>query len=124
MFLSLLTKVVFGTGRLSRLPVCPVCPVDLIGCPIRVKRTLTDPHGKSDLPCPRWLPPGPPRRRAGGRRRVARRGRNGMYRMSGVDPMGDNGTAGVDRKDGRVWTPVVQTGMGAQTAVADMGMWA
>jgi hypothetical protein len=63
-------------------------------CPVRVKWALTDCHGKSDLPCPRWLPPGPPRHHAG------RRGRNGAYGMSGADPMGDNGKASVDGKDG------------------------
>jgi hypothetical protein len=66
-------------GRAAR----PIHPIDLCARPVRVKRALTDGHGKSDLPCPRWLPLGPPRRRASGRRRVARRRRNGAYGMSG-----------------------------------------
>jgi hypothetical protein len=44
--------------------------------------------------------------------------------MSGADPMGDNGKAGADRKDGFARTPMVQTGMWARTAVAGTGMWA
>jgi hypothetical protein len=85
--------------------------------PIRVKRALTDGHGKSDLPCPRWLPPIPPRRRASGRRRVAGHGCNGAYRMLGADPMGDNG------KDGRARTPMAQKGIWVLTAVVGTGMW-
>ena len=95
-----------------------------MGCPIRVKQTLTDPHGKSDLPCPCWLPPRPPHRRAGGRRRVAGRGRKGTDGMSGTDPVGDNGTVGADGKDGRARTEVADTGMWARTFRAGTGMWA
>jgi hypothetical protein len=98
--------------------------IDLCAHPVRVKRALTDGHGKSDLPCPRWLPPGPPCRRASGRRRVAGRGRNGAYRMSGTDPVGNNGKASADGKDGRVRTPMAQTGIWARTEVAGTGMWA
>jgi hypothetical protein len=76
-------------GLLAR----PICPIDLRARLVRVKRALTDRHGKSDLPCPRWLPPGPPRHWASGR------GRNGAYLMSSADPVGDNGKAGVDGKD-------------------------
>jgi hypothetical protein len=65
----------------------PVCPIDLHAHPVRVKRALTGGHGKFDLPCPRWLPRGPPRRRGSGRRRVAGRERNGTYGTSGADAM-------------------------------------
>jgi hypothetical protein len=85
---------------------------------------LTDGHGKSDLPCPRWLPPGPPRRRASGRRRVAGCGRNGAYGMLGADSVGDNGKASADGKDGRAQTPMAQTGIWARMEVAGTGMWA
>jgi hypothetical protein len=44
--------------------------------------------------------------------------------MSGADPMGDNGKAGVDVKDGRARMLMAQTGMWARTAVASTGMWA
>jgi hypothetical protein len=71
----------------------PIRPIDLRARLVRVKRALTDRHGKSDLPCPCWLPPGPPPNSASGR------GRNGAYLMSGVDPVGDNGKAGADGKD-------------------------
>jgi hypothetical protein len=99
-------------------------PIDLRARPVRVKRALTDGHGKSDLPCPRWLPPGPPRRRISGRRCVAGRGRNGVYGMSGTDLVGDNGKAGTDGKDGRVRTPMAQMGIWARMAAAGTGMWA
>jgi hypothetical protein len=88
----------------------PVCPMDLRARSIRVKQALTV-HGKSNLPCPRWLPPGPPHHHASGRRREAGRGRNGTYGMSGADPVGDNGKAGKGGKDGRARTPLAQTGM-------------
>jgi hypothetical protein len=42
-------------------PARPVRPIDLRARLVRVKRALTNHHGKSDLPCPRWLPHGPPR---------------------------------------------------------------
>jgi hypothetical protein len=94
-------------GRAAR----PVRPIDLRARPVRVKRALTGGHGKSDLPCPRWLPPGLPRRRGSGRGRVAGRGRNGAYGMSGADLVGNNGKAGADGKDGRAQTPMAQTVM-------------
>jgi hypothetical protein len=65
---------------------------------VRVKRALTNCHGKSHLPYPRWLLPGPPHRWASGR------GRNGAYGMSGTNPVGDNGKAGADGKDGQART--------------------
>jgi hypothetical protein len=68
-------------------------PIDLRARLVRVKRALTDRHDKSDLPCLRWLPPGPPHHWA------SRRGRNGAYLMSGADPVGDNEKAGADGKD-------------------------
>jgi hypothetical protein len=77
-------------GRAAR----PVRPIDLRARLVRVKRALTDHHGNSDLPCPRWLPHGPPRHWA------SERGRNGVYLMSGADPVGDNGKVGVDGKAG------------------------
>jgi hypothetical protein len=80
-------------------PARLIRPIDLHTRPVRVKLALTDGHGKSDLPCPHWLPLGPPRRRASGRICVAGRGRNGMYGMSGADPVGDNGKASADGKD-------------------------
>ena len=104
-------------------PVRPVRPVDLMGRPIRIKWTLTDPHGKSDLPCPCWLPPGPPHRRAGRRRHIVGHGRKGADGMSGVDPVGDNGTAGTDGKDGQAWTKVVDTGMWVRPFWSGTGMW-
>jgi hypothetical protein len=76
-----------SVGRAAR----PVRPIDLRARPVRVKRALTGGHGKSDLPCPRWLPRRPPRRRGSGRRRVAGRGRNGTYRTSGADAMARTG---------------------------------
>jgi hypothetical protein len=72
-------------------PARPVHPIDLRARLVRVKRALTGGHGKSDLPCPRWLPRGPPRRRGSGRRRVARHGRNGAYGTSGADAMARTG---------------------------------
>ena len=96
----------------------------LMGRPIRVKRTLTDPHGKHDLPCPRLLPPGPPHHRVGRRRRLVGRGRKGAHGMSGADPMGDNRTAGADGTDGRARTEVADTGMWARTFRVGTGMWA
>jgi hypothetical protein len=72
--------------------------IDLRARPVRVKRALTDRHGKSDLPYPRLLPPRPPRCRASGS------GYNGMYGMSGTDPMSDNGKVGADGKDRRART--------------------
>jgi hypothetical protein len=83
-----LNRVVCGAGR---PPARPVRPIDLRARPVRVKRALTGGHGKSDLPCPRWLPRGPPRRRGSGRRRVAGRGRNGAYGTSGADAMAHMG---------------------------------
>ena len=106
------------------LPARLVRSIDLCAHPIRVKRALIDPHGKSDLPYPCWLPLGPPHRRVGGRRRIAKRGRNGKYGMSGADPVGNNGMAGTDGKDGRERTSMAQTDMGARMAVADTRMWA
>jgi hypothetical protein len=41
----------------------------------------------------------------------------------GCGPVGDNGTAGTDGKDGRARTPMAQTGMWARMAVAGTGMW-
>jgi hypothetical protein len=83
-------------------PARSIRPIDLRACLVRVKRALTGGHGKSDLPCPRWLPPGPPRRRTSGRRRVAERGRNSAYGMLDTDPMGDNGKrAQTGRTNGR-----------------------
>jgi hypothetical protein len=105
-------------------PAHPIRPIDLRARPVRVKRALTNGHGKSDLPCPRWLPPRPPRRRTSGRRRVAGHGCNGVYRMSGADPMGDNGKASADGKNGWARTPMAQTGIWAWTEVAGTGMWA
>jgi hypothetical protein len=102
----------------------PIRPIDLCARPIRVKWALTDRHGKSDLPCPRWLPPRPPHRRASRRRRVVGHGRNGAYGMSSADPVGDNGKAGADGIDGRAWTPMAQTGMWTRTEGAGMGIWA
>jgi hypothetical protein len=87
-------------------PARPVRPIDLRARLVRVKRALTSGHGKSDLPCPRWLPRGPPHRRGSGRRCVAGRGRNGAYGMLGADPVGDNGKVGADRKDGRARTRI------------------
>jgi hypothetical protein len=117
-------RVVCGVGRppwsLARL----VCPIDLRARPVRVKRALTGGHGKSDLPCLRWLPPGPQHRRGSRRRRVAGRGRNGAYGMSGADPVGDNRKAGADGKDGWARTPMAQTGLWARTEAAGTGMWA
>jgi hypothetical protein len=89
-----LLKVVCGAGCPPWPPARPIRPIDLRARPVRIKRALTDCHGKSDLPCPRWLPPGPPRRQASGR------GRNGAYGMSSANSVGDNRKAGVDRKDG------------------------
>jgi hypothetical protein len=97
-------RVVCGAGRPPWPPARPVRPIDLRARLVRVKRALTCGHGKSDLPCLRWLPLGPPRRRGSGRRRVAGRGRNGTYGMSGADPVGDSGKAGADGKDGRAQT--------------------
>jgi hypothetical protein len=96
-------------ARPGRPPACPVRPIDLCARPVRVKRALTGGHGKSDLPCLRWLPRGPPRRRGSGRRCVAGRGCNGAYGTSGADPVGDNGKAGPDGKDGRERAPIAQT---------------
>jgi hypothetical protein len=73
-------------------PARSVRLIDLRARLVRVKWALTDRHGKSDLPCPRWLPPRPPRHWASGR------GRNGAYLMSGANPVGDNGKASVDGK--------------------------
>jgi hypothetical protein len=78
------TRVLCGAGR---LPARPVRPIDLRSRLVRVKRALTGGLGKSDLPCPCWLPLGPPRRCGSGRRRVAGRGRNGAYGTSGADAM-------------------------------------
>jgi hypothetical protein len=117
-------RVVCGAGRPPWPPARPVRPIDLRARLIRVKRALTGGHGKSDLPCPRWLPHGPPRRHGSGRRRVAGRGRNGAYGMSGADPVGDNGKAGVDGKDGQARTPMAQTVLWARTEAAGTGMWA
>jgi hypothetical protein len=111
-------------GRAARPPARSVRPIDLRARSVRVKRALTGSHGKSDLFCPSWLPPGPPRRRGSGRGRVAGRGRNGAYGMLGVDPVGDNGKAGADGKDGRARTPMAQTVLWAQTEAAGTGMWA
>jgi hypothetical protein len=72
-------------------PACPVRPIDLRARLVRVKRALTGGHGKSDLPCPRWLPRGPPRHRGSGRKCVAGRGRNGAYGTSGADAMARTG---------------------------------
>jgi hypothetical protein len=80
-------------------PTCPIHSIDLRDRLVRVKRALTDRHGKSDLPCPCWLPPGMPCRCTSERRRVAQRGRNGAYKISGADPMGDNGKAGADGRE-------------------------
>jgi hypothetical protein len=99
-------------GRAAR----PVRPIDLRARPVRVKRALTGGHGKSDLPCPRWLPRRPPRRRGSGR------GCNGTYGMSGVDPVGDNGKAGADGKDGRARTRIAQMILWARTEAAGTGM--
>jgi hypothetical protein len=55
---------------------------------------------------------------------VAGRRRNGAYGMSSTDPVGDNGKASADGKDGQARTPMVQTGIWAWTAVAGTGMWA
>jgi hypothetical protein len=107
-------------GRAAR----PVRPIDLRARPVRVKRALTGGHGKSDLPCPRWLPRGPPRRRGSGRRRVAGRERNGAYGMSGADRVGDNGKAGADGKDGWARTPIAQMVLWARMEAAGTGMWA
>ena len=85
---------------------------------------LIHPHGKFDLPCPRWLPPGLPHHRTSGHRRVAGHGCNGAYEMSGADLVGNNRTVGANGKDGRVRMPMARTGMGAQMAVPYMGMWA
>jgi hypothetical protein len=117
----IISRVVCGAGR---PPARPVRPIDLRARLVRVKRALTGGHGKFDLPCPHWLPPGPPRHRGSGRRCVAGRGRNGAYGMSGADPVGDNGKAGADGKDGRARTPMVQTIMWARTEAAGTGMWA
>jgi hypothetical protein len=76
-------------------PACPICPIDLHACPVRVKWALTDGHSKSDLPCPCWLPPGPPRRHASGRRRVA-----GSVRDVGRGPCGRQ-WEGERRREGR-----------------------
>jgi hypothetical protein len=54
-------RVVCGAGRPPWPPVRLVRPIDLHARLVRVKRALTNHHGKSDLPCPRWLPHGPPR---------------------------------------------------------------
>jgi hypothetical protein len=112
--------VVCGAGR---PPARPISLIDLCARSIRIKQALTDGHGKFDLPCPRWLPPGPPRRRARGRRRVAGRGCNGAYGMSGADPVGDNGKVSADGKDGRARTPMAQTGMWVRTFRVGTGMW-
>jgi hypothetical protein len=69
----------------------PVRPIDLRARLVRVKQALTGGHGKFDLPCPRWLPRGPPCRRRSRRRRVAGRGRNGAYGTSGADAMARTG---------------------------------
>jgi hypothetical protein len=105
-------------------PARSVRSIDLRARLVRVKRALTGGHGKSDLPCPRWLPRGPPRRRGSGHRRVAGRGRNGAYGMSGADPVGDNGKVGADGKDGRARSPIAQTVLWARMEAAGMGMWA
>jgi hypothetical protein len=102
----------------------PIRPIDLRARPVRVKRALTGGHGKSDLPCPHWLPPGPLHRRGSGRGCVAGRGRNGAYGMSGADPVGDNGKASADGKDGRAWKPMAQTILWVRTEAAGTGMWA
>jgi hypothetical protein len=52
------------------------------------------------------------------------RGHNGAYGMSGADPVGDNGKAGADGKDGRARTPIAQTVLWARTEAAGTGMWA
>jgi hypothetical protein len=83
--------VAWGQGCLWGGP--PARPIDLRARPVRVKRALTDRHGKSDLPCPRWLPPGPPRCRASGRKH------NGAYEMSSADPVGSNEKAGMDGRE-------------------------
>jgi hypothetical protein len=62
----------------------PIHPIDLRVRSVRVKRALTDGHGKSDLPCPHWLTPRPLRCRASGRKRVARHGRNGADAMARI----------------------------------------
>jgi hypothetical protein len=84
----IISRVVCGAGR---PPARPVRPIDLRARLVRVKRALTGGHGKFDLPCPRWLPLGPPRRRRSGHRRVAGRGRNGVYGTSGADAMARTG---------------------------------
>jgi hypothetical protein len=105
-------------------PARLIRPIDLRARPVRVKWALIDSHGKSDLPCPRWLPPGSPRRRASGRRHVAGRGCNGTYAMSGADPVCDNRKASTDWKDGRARMSMAQTGIWTRTEVAGTGMWA
>jgi hypothetical protein len=55
---------------------------------------------------------------------VAGRRRNGAYGMSSTDPVGDNGKASADGKDGQARTAVAGTGMWAQTFRAGTGMWA
>jgi hypothetical protein len=85
-------------------PARPVCPIDLRARPVRVKRALTGGHGKSNLPCPRWLPPGPPRGCGSGRVRDVGRGPCGQQReggrgregRTGVDADGANGSVGTD----------------------------
>jgi hypothetical protein len=116
--LAELARVVCGAGRPPWPLARPVRPIDLRARPVRVKRALTGGHGKSDLPYPRWLPPGPPRHRG------SRRGCNGAYGMSGADLVGDNGKAGADGKDGRARTPMAQTVLWARTEAASTGMWA
>jgi hypothetical protein len=64
-------------------PTRPIRPIDLRARPVRVKRALTDHHGKSDLPCPCWLPPGLPRRRASGRVQDVGRGPCGRQQEGG-----------------------------------------
>ena len=116
-------RVVYRAGRLPWWPACLVRPIDLYAHPIKVKQALIDPHGKSDLPYPRWLPPGPLHHCTSRHRHVARCGCNGEYKMSGLDPRGDNGKAGVDRKDKQVRTLMTRTDMEARTFRAGTGMW-
>jgi hypothetical protein len=126
-------RVVYGAGRPPWPPARPVRPIDLRARLVRVKRALTGGHGKSDLPCPRWLPRGPPRRRGSGR------GRNGAYGMSGTDAVACTGrraltlwattgrwarTGRTDEKDGRARTRIAQTILWAQTEAVGTDMWA
>jgi hypothetical protein len=66
-------------------------PIDLRTRPVRIKRALTNRHGKSDLPCPRWLPPGPPHRQASGREWDVGRGPCGRQQEGGRGREGRTG---------------------------------